>query len=354
MWLHGASVGDQRALAPLVARLRAARPELRLLVTAWTAGGLAMGTQLFPDLPVHRVPLSVVWGPGRVLRRVRPRVVVFEYLELWPAWVAACRRQGVRTLVVDGRVGPRSLRIRPLLARAAAALDGFCARSPRDAGNALQLGVRPERLYVHGNAKHDGAVVPSLPSPELTRRVGPVEVVVGSLHPDEEAAALPALAASGLRALIAPRYPQRAAALIQAAERLGVEAARRSQPVDSHAQSPQWVVLDTIGELASAYALAPVAVVGGTFGRRQGQTLVEPAAHGCAVIHGPATDNIAEEVAALAGQGAWPVADWVDAFAQVHRLRGAPGPDPRPALAALRGAADRNLMTLLDLLDQPA
>ncbi|MEZ4467269.1 MAG: glycosyltransferase N-terminal domain-containing protein [bacterium] len=134
VWLHGASVGDARALAPLVGALRAARPELRLLYTAWTPEGRAMARQLFAEVPVHRVPWSVALRPS--LARVRPRLVVWEYLELWPAWVAACRRVGAATLVVDGRVSRRSLRIRPLLARAAGQLDAFCARSP---------GTRPGR-----------------------------------------------------------------------------------------------------------------------------------------------------------------------------------------------------------------
>ncbi|MCB9544892.1 MAG: hypothetical protein H6706_03245 [Myxococcales bacterium] len=329
VWLHGASVGDARALAPLVAALRAARPDLRLLYTAWTTGGLAMARQLFGDVPVHPVPISVVWGPRRALAAVRPRLVIWEYLELWPAWVAACRRAGVATMVVDGRVSHRSLRIRPLLARAAASLDAFSARSPGDAERAARLGVRPAALRVDGNGKHDGvAVSPPSPAPDLAAAVGRVDVVVGSLHPDEERAALGALAATGLRALIAPRYPRRAPALLRQAAALGVEAARRTSP----RPGAPWVVLDTVGELAAAYALAPVAIVAGSFGRRGGQTLVEPAAHGRPVIYGPATANIAEEAAALAGQGGYPVADW-------RGLR--PGRAPRPGRRRRPGRPSR-------------
>jgi len=344
-------VGDHRALAPLVAALRQARPDLSILLTAWTREGLTMARRLHPDLPVHRVPLSVVLGPGRALAAVAPRLVVFEYLELWPAWVAACRRRGIATAVVDGRVGPRSLRIRPLLTRAARRLDLFCARSPADAEAAQRLGVRPEVLHVHGNGKYDGvAADPPAPSAELARAVGPVDVVLGSLHPDEEADALHALAATDLRVLIAPRYPRRTPALLQRAAALGVPAVRRTQVLDSIAEGARWILLDTVGELAAAYALGAVAVVGGTFGRRQGQTLVEPAAQGRPVIHGPATRNIAEEVAALAGRGAWAVPDWPAAWAQARALLHGAHLDPRAALPALRGATARTLAALLVLL----
>ncbi len=350
VWLHGASVGDARALAPLVRALADARPDLRLLISAQTSTGRAMARRLFPALPVVRPPLDLPPLPDRALAQVRPRLVVLEYLELWPAWAAACRRRGVPVLVVDGRVTARSLRVRPLLRRAAAGLAAFCARTEADAAAARALGVPAERVVVHGNGKHDGvALAPPQPSPELQAAVGAVDVVIGSLHPDEEAAALPALAASGLRALIAPRYPRRAAAIVRAGDRLGVSVALRSA---GGSRDARWVVLDTVGELAGAYALGAVAVVGGTFGRREGQTLAEPAAHGRPVVHGPRVANVADEVAALTGHGVAEAPDWTVAFARARVWRdAAERPDPRPALARLSGATARNLRTLLAVLE---
>ncbi len=350
VWLHGASVGDARALAPLVTALAEARPALRLLISAQTSTGRAMARRLFPTLPVVRPPLDLPPLPDLALAQVRPRLVVLEYLELWPAWAAACRRRGVPLMVVDGRVTDRSLRIRPLLRRAAEGLAAFCARSEADAAAARALGVPPDRVFVHGNGKHDGvAAAPPAPSEALRAAVGAVDVVVGSLHPDEEAAALPALAASGLRALIAPRYPRRATAIVRAGDRLGVPVALCSA---GGSRAARWVVLDTIGELAAAYALGKVAVVGGTFGRREGQTLVEPVAQGRPVVHGPRVANVADEVAALAGAGVACAPDWTVACARARVWRDDPDPpDPRPALANLGGATARNLRTLLAVLE---
>lgn len=344
VWLHGASAGDVRALQPLIEALHAARPALRLHLTCLTGTGLAMAQRL--ALPCERAPLPVGPGIGRAVARLRPRLIIWEYLELWPAWVRAGRRVGAKMMVVDGRVSHRSLRIRPLLRRAAGRLDRVCVRSQGDARNAAALGVPPARIAVCGNGKHDGLVTPPQPTPALRQAVGPVDLVVGSLHPDEEAAALTALAATGLRVLIAPRYPRRAAALCRRARQLHVSARTSRAPGVA-----RWVILETMGELAAAYALAPVAIVAGSFGRRGGQTLVEPAAHGRPVVHGPNIGNIREEVEALAGRGAYAAADWADAVQQALTLRRAPGVDPRPALAELRGATARHLQYALALLD---
>ncbi|MEZ4433025.1 MAG: glycosyltransferase N-terminal domain-containing protein [bacterium] len=346
VWFHGASVGDMRALAPLVAAVAAARPTMPAHVSATTRDGRRLARRLFPAATHSRPPLGP-W-PGRALDRIGPRLIVLEYLELWPAWIAAAARRRIPVAVVDGRVTHRSLRIRPLLARAAGRLALFCARTEADAAAARALGVAPDRIRVTGNGKYDGVpLAPPAPDEALCAAIGAREVVVGSLHPDEERPALEALADSGLRAVVAPRYPRRADAILRFARRRGITAARRT------ASSPaaQWVVLDTIGELAAAYAIAPVAIVGGTFGRRDGQNLVEPAAHGRPVIHGPRIANVAVEAAALAGRGGWPAPDWPAACALARARLADPGPDPRPALVGLTGATARNLDALLPFLD---
>ncbi len=343
VWLHGASVGDLRALAPLVQALEAR--DLRLHLTAQTAGGRAIAHQLFGRWPVSAPPLDC---PRRALAALRPRLVVLEYLELWPAWLAACHRAAVPVVVVDGRVSHRSLRIKGLLRPWARHLAAFCAQTAADGAGARALGVPADRVHVCGNAKHDGARQAVAPSAALRAAVGAVDVVVGSLQPDEEAAALAALAASGLRALIAPRYPERSRAICRRAARLGVSARRRTE---APAGAAQWIVLDTLGELAAAYALGAVAVMGGTFGRRDGQNLVEAAAHGRPVIHGPRVGNVRVEAEALAGLGGWPVQGWAEAFAVAQARLITPGPDPREALGGLTGATARQLAVIEPWLD---
>lgn len=344
VWLHGASAGDVRALHPLITALRTARPTLALRLTCLTRTGEAMAEHL--GLACTRIAPPI--GPliQRAMTRHRPRLLIWEYLELWPAWVRAARRTNSRMLVVDGRVTRRSLRVRPLLSGAAARLDGFCARTEPDAEHARQLGVPADRVHVCGNGKYDALIEPPRPDPALQDAVGPIDVVVGSLHPDEEAAALQAFAQTGLRVLFAPRYPKRVPHLLRRARHLHVSARASRAP-----GATRWVMLETMGELAAAYALAPVAIVGGTFGKRNGQTLIEPAAQGRPVIHGPRIAHVREEAECLRDRGAYPVTDWTTAVQRAHHLLTTNGPDPRHALPALKGATDRHVAHALRLLD---
>ena len=343
VWLHGASAGDVRALKPLIDALGIARPALTMRLTCLTATGLQMAERL--GLPCDRIRPPIGPGIARAMQAHHPRLMIWEYLELWPAWVRAAQRIGARTLIVDGHVTARSQRIRPLLGRAASAIDQICVRSASDADQARALGFLPDRIDICGNGKHDGMQTPPQPTPALRDAVGPVDIVLGSLHPDEEAAALNALAQTGLRVLIAPRYPRRVPHLLRRARKLNVTA-RRSRDTGV----ARWIILDTMGELAAAYALGRVAIVGGSFGARGGQTLVEPAAHGRPIVHGPQVSNIEEEVAALAGKGAWAVDNWRAAVACAHARLDDAGPDPRTALTRLRGATHRHLAHVLRLL----
>src|SRR5262249_10805663 len=78
------------------------------------------------------------------------------------------------------------------------------------------------------------------------------------------------------------------------------------------------LLLDSIGELASAYAIATVAFVGGSLVPRGGQNLIEPIARGVPVLFGPHTENFAAVAGALLAPGAG------------LRLRRAPDPAPAP------------------------
>lgn len=54
--------------------------------------------------------------------------------------------------------------------------------------------------------------------------------------------------------------------------------------------------MDSIGELSACWGLADIAFVGGSFGNRGGQNMIEPAAFGAAVLFGPNTWNLRDVV----------------------------------------------------------
>ena len=104
-------------------------------------------------------------------------------------------------------------------------------------------------------------------------------------------------------------------------------------------------LLDSYGELASIYQLASVAIVGGTFGRRGGQNILEPARWGVPVIYGAGAPL--PEKAALAGSGGYLATDWEHAFTVAFERPISAPPSLQGLQRMLCGALERQWTALI-------
>jgi len=357
IWVHGASVGEVRAALPLLDAL--GKRGHALALSTMTTTGRAVAREARPALAAGLAPLDHPWLVARALARVRPRALVFVETELWPSWVRAAAERGIPALVMSGRLSERSFArwqrapglLRPTLARYAA----IAARSDADAARFVALGAKPGRVLVCGDLKLD-APPPRPASGELVAMLGTTPLVVaGSTHEGEEAAALAALVAlerAGLSAalVIAPRHPERFERAAQLIRSAGRTLRRRSLPTSFALAAGEVLLLDTLGELASLYAHARVAFVGGTLVPIGGHNLLEPALVGCPVLFGPHLAKARESAALLLAAGAARqvpdaaglAAALVETLAapELAALRGARG---RAALVAHRGATERSV-----------
>ena len=313
--LHGVSVGEVKALRPLVRHLRAQLPEHVLTISASTPSGLDTARQAFPDLEVVPFPLDYAGAVRRFLRRVGPSAVILAELEIWPNFLRACSRRDIPVAIVNGRITERSLegyrkvqRLLPQFDRIAL----YCVQNERYAERFRGLQVPSESVVVTGNLKFDS----------LPRGGGEAQVpwsnwladapswVLASTHEPEELLVLEAAAQRGmlqqLRTLVVPRHPRRAPQLLDAMRKaeLGVPILLRSELDASTPLPPACILLvDTFGELESIYAAVDLAFLGGSLIEHGGQNVLEPAAFGRPVVIGPHRDNFREEVDLLEGSG---------------------------------------------------
>ncbi len=119
----------------------------------------------------------------------------------------------------------------------------------------------------------------------------------------EEGAVLDAVAGSGAFLVLAPRHPQRFEAAAAALTARGLAFVRRSR-LDAAPPAPEVLLLDTIGELGRAYALAAFAFVGGSLVPTGGHNPLEPAVWRVPVLTGPHVHNFREVYDDLAAAGA--------------------------------------------------
>jgi len=324
MWLHAASVGETQSVLPLIAALRAARPDMTILVTTGTAtsarllaarlGGPLARPETSGALPaspgvLHQfVPLDRPAWVGKFLDHWRPGLALFVESELWPNLLVGAARRGVPTVLLNARMSERSAgrwKLLPGLARRM--LGSFTlvlAQSEADAERLRMLGAA--RVGMPGNLKWAAPPLPA-DAAELARLRALIGArpawVMASTHDGDEAIAVAAHAAieaacPGLLSILVPRHPERGAALASALP----QATRRAAGGDPTGKV--WIA-DTLGELGLICRLAPIVVMGKSFNPPGGgQNPLEPARLGAAVLFGPLMGNFAEIAARLVGAGA--------------------------------------------------
>ncbi len=314
--MHAVSVGEVITAAGLVRELRERSPSVPLYVSVGTLAGRAVAEDKLTQLVdgIFFAPIDYAFIVRRVLRRLRPAVVVILETEIWPLLYREVKRAGCALLVVNGRISdrafPRYRSWRFFFRDVLALPDAIYVQSEQDRQRYLGCGAPAERLSVLGNLKYDAAPLRSLPPravTDLLDRLRPSAVwIAASTMPgidasdvDEDQAVVQAFGAltkanPGLLLILVPRKPERfdsAAELLRVA---GVRFLRRSRNVgDPHLALPCVLLLDTIGELASLFPLADVVFMGGTLARRGGHNLLEPAASGRAIVSGPHLENFA-------------------------------------------------------------
>lgn len=347
IWVHGASVGEAAAALRLIDELRRRGHAVRASTTTATGRALLAGAR--PDLPVSLAPLDHPLPVEASLARARPSALVLVETELWPSWIAGVRRQGLPVLVVSGRISdaslPRYRRLGRLLAPTLARLASVGARSEEDARRFAALGVADERLSVTGDLKLE-PLSPRDPPAELAARLGAAPLLVaGSTHEGEEAGALEAFAAlrdAGFDAslVLAPRHPERFERVARSLE-AGARPWQRRSAVAAPPLAPgEVMLLDSVGELASVYALGHAAFVGGSWAPEVGgHNVLEPVFASRPVSFGPHTRNAREAVRIVLEAGAGELVSGAADLAAAWRRDLA-----EPAAASARGAAGRKAL----------
>lgn len=316
LWIHAASVGEVRALAPLINQLTNANPEEELLITTTTPTGGEQVRYLFADRVHHAyLPLDLPWAVSNFLKRHRPRAGLLMELELWPNLLCGAATRGIPMMLINARLSARSAHrykiLKPLLKPALATLSGIAAQSEEDANRFQELYNKPDGIVVMGNLKFDQPLSDRVRDDgrRLREKLGvhrPVWIAA-STRDGEETLILDAhkqVIQNHPEALLilVPRHPQRFNRVADLISQTNMSAARFSQ-CDAPSSSIQVWLGDVMGQLIPLYACTDIAFVGGSLLPFGGHNPLEPAALGIPVIMGPSDHNFSEASALLRNNG---------------------------------------------------
>lgn len=309
IWVHAVSVGEVKAIYGLVQKICAQNPQARLLVTTITETGQETAKNLFGDqAQVAYMPFDLPYIIRPIVNRLKPKWVLLSEGDLWFHFLDSAQKVGSRIFLVSGKLSERSFRryrafsfcFQSLMQ----CLDLALVKSSEDKSRFLLLGVNDSRIKVCGNLKLD-QVPPNYSEQELSefrQRLqipeGAQVVVVGSTHKGEEKAIVDRLAIffkgfPNLHVVVVPRHPER----FNEVDNLLADYHPIRYSDSSEEEESQVHLLDEMGLLTKAYALANVAIVAGSFVPDiGGHNILEPMGQGVPTIFGPEMEKQKELV----------------------------------------------------------
>lgn len=300
IWVHCPAPETEPVIAEILRHLIDSDPDLILLVTKTDDTPISLSSE--PGATVLSVPVPAESGAAArgFADHWAPDACLFFTRGLLPAHMAEAHSRGVPVFLIgngsieDGLSGPalRGLAARAILKR----INHVFAETSAWADTYRRQGVLAERLTVTGPLSK-GTVL--LPCNEAERdrmariMAGRPTWLAAGLGQDEEEVALTAYHAAArhshrLLMFLEPDDPGRGAALARRLSQSGLTVGMRSAG-DMPDPETQIFIADEPGELGLWYRLAPVCLIGHTFGAGQPGDPLAPAALGSAILHGPKT-----------------------------------------------------------------
>ncbi|MET0151790.1 MAG: glycosyltransferase N-terminal domain-containing protein [Candidatus Binatia bacterium] len=355
LWLHNASVGELSAARPLLRLFRDGLDGWRIVLSATSLAGRALGREVAEADGAVLLPLDFPACVARALDAIRPALFVFTETEIWPNLLRALRQRQVPAVLLSGRVSPAAFRryrwVVPFMRHVLGNVSLFGMQSEAEAERIRALGAPVERVRVTGSLKLDGES-PS-PSPAITIAADAPLWIAASTHAGEEEACARAFVAlrsrfATVRLLLAPRHLARLGEVEEVLRRHEVAFARRSALRGGRwSGEPSVLLLDTLGELAGLYGGAVAAFVGGTLAPVGGHNVVEPARAGVPVLVGPHIASVRALVGRLKSSGG--AAEVHDAHELEQRLAALLAD---PTLARRMGEAARTTFAVSPIAEQ--
>ena len=308
IWIHAVSVGEVGVAISLIQALEQMLPDLSIVVSTTTTHGQELAkVKLAPKATCIYFPLDFITSVRRALRHLRPDVIVCLETELWPNFLGEAHSLGIPTLLLNGRISPKSFghyrRISFLMKPLLNCFAALAMSSKGDAERVIALGAPAAKVLVTGNMKGAGLVeqTESKRIEDLRQRMklqpGQPVLIAGSIR-QGELSWLPEIFSRlldqrpDLVGIFAPRHLNRLGRLASCFEQQGLEFQRLSFLMNgAESRKANVILVDGVGMLFDLYGLGDLIFCGGSLVPLGGQNILEPVAWGKPVFYGPHMDN---------------------------------------------------------------
>jgi 3-deoxy-D-manno-octulosonic-acid transferase len=308
IWIHALSVGETLASVELVKTIRKSMPHRKIYFSVSTVTGFDEAQKhLANEIDIiFFYPYDILFIVRKILRQVSPSLFILVESDIWPTFLLELKKMDIPAILVNARLSSSSFigykRLSWIMKPVLNSFSRICTQSVEQGKRFVQIGVKPDKICITGNIKFDKEPDHvSVQNVVLLRKSLAISetkkiFLAGSSHPGEESILLESFcrlkpAFSDLLLILVPRNPERADEICRLASISGFVVKKMSQ---EKPDSPEVLVVDSIGILSKLYAIADVAFVGGSLAAFGGHNPLEPAAFEKPIIFGPDMSDFPE------------------------------------------------------------
>ena len=315
IWIHCSSLGEFEQGQPVIEKVKAQFPQLKLLVTFFSPSGYEIKKSYAGVDHVFYLPMDSRKNAGKFLDLVNPRLVMFIKYDYWYHYLNEIKSRSINCILISAvfRPGQSFFRWYGNLQRNMLQCFTHIFVQNEQSKKLLQA-INIQDCSVAGDTRFDRVA-------EIAARFEPVAVVenflgndkcivAGSTWKEDEDAlekVLSRMNDSNLKLIIAPHEID--ASHLAYVEKLFPGSAKFSsidsgQSITSHHLQSNVLVIDNIGMLSRLYKYAYITCVGGGFTKDGVHNVLEAAVYGKPVVFGPNYDKYKEAIELVHCRGA--------------------------------------------------
>jgi 3-deoxy-D-manno-octulosonic-acid transferase len=341
IWVHAASVGEVFCSIPLLKKIKKEFPRSKIVLTTMTSTGNETAKSRLPEADeILFVPIDHPIIIRRAIKKIQPCLLLIAETELWPNLLHGCGKKRIPIVLFNGRISQKSFRrylsLKFFFKECLKYISLFLMQTEEDQKRVVEIGVDSQKTKVEGNLKFD-QTFPSFTQKavgEMAEALGfhgqEKILIAGSTHSGEEEILVSLYKElkkiePHLVLILAPRHLERLEEVERILRKEAISWLRKtSLPMGagrSDQESPEVILLDTMGELTGIYSLGTLVFVGGSLVRIGGHNPLEPLFFRKCVLFGPYMFNFLEISSRLIETGgAIQVSGEEELFSQLRRL----------------------------------
>ncbi|MBD3290564.1 3-deoxy-D-manno-octulosonic acid transferase [candidate division KSB1 bacterium] len=306
VWFHISSYGEFEQAKPVMTQLKAARPDLAIIVTFFSPSAYE-NIKLAPPVDyICYLPMDSRKNARQFISIVKPVFAVVVRHDIWPNYIWELNRRKIPVVLIDASIPEKSSRLLPVFQNFNRALynsfDSILTISEVQTDRIAGLLGNSQKIVQTGDTKFDQVYHRTRETGKVTHLAshpflkGKNIWVIGSSWQQDESRVLPAFerlkkAHPDLLMIIAPHEPtgQRVEEIERRLSPANLKSVRYSEFSETSADFDV-LIMNKMGLLANIYSLGMAAFVGGSY-EQNVHNVLEPAAHGIPVLFGPKIDT---------------------------------------------------------------